>query len=1120
MNKPQWKPWHQVLDLREDVKTGDLSLSMFAADLYDVACGVAADIYGKPEDFFATTYPTGNLLRLADDVMKRLAGTGSRTVRQLAQTYGGGKTHAMITLYHLARDPEKLSELDLPTIRQFRNYGGLDDFTQARIAVLPFDKIDLEKGMETYSPIPGEPSRWLRHPWSILAYQIAGIQGLRQIHADGEDAERDSAPAENLLAPLLDVPRAHGLATLILIDEVLMYARGQISNNMELGAQLTLFLQYLTQAAIKTSQCAVVISLLANEPAYNDPRGREIIQKLAEIIQRESEEDVTPVEKADVAQVLRRRFFTPKSLAQDNKEDVLAALVGIKEWDEPTRRDPVAAQRRFADSFPFHPDLTEIFFQKWTNIPTFQRTRGVLRFFALGLRDAAARLDPCPLIGANVFLGPADSPAAALTAATQDLTGVAERATIEGTAVNWTAIVGGELEKARNIQAEIPALKYRELEQAVVATFLHSQPETQKASLRDLLLLISPTRPDKIETRRALKRWAEMSWFLDEREVATAPTLPSGETTLPDSWRLGFVPNLNQLHAQKKKDIIPETVENELRALLESDRKLTSGVNITGAKPSKFPKLPSDLDDDGTFQFAVLGPKAASERSDPSKEALRFLNENTGPDAPRKNKNMVVLAVPSRNKLETVRENISHWKAWQEVRDTVTLSELNETQRRKLQENIDSARLVIPGAIREAYTLAVAYTKKGEPEALLIPDDGISLFSSFKADARLNIQEKPITADTILPDGPYQVWSNEETARSVKHIVDAFAQQPRLPKMLNRQSLLDTIADGCEQGFYALRWRSPDGTLDTVWRDRPRDGVLEAYDKTPQLEAVLPEFATLTRIPAGLLAPGKLPGLWPDPPRLRLGDLRHYFRGGHVVTLPAEGGYTPTLAIPKADPVTVDAAVRAAVLAGHLWLITTSAGFCKEDVPEGLLTADAQLVEPPTRINVHDVLPDALPNAWNGQPETTADALRQALSAQRGDPLPWPLIRQVIDDALRARLLQPTPSSMAWSPAIPATQAASIRLSRVENNVRENTSATTTQPTYTTKPATHAATADLKSDQIMDLADSLSDLMQAAAGCGLTFHLTVELGRDAAPTPEVVQKISDLLTAISPDLSL
>ena len=36
MAKTEWKPWHEVALLRDDLKSGELPLHMFAADLYTV----------------------------------------------------------------------------------------------------------------------------------------------------------------------------------------------------------------------------------------------------------------------------------------------------------------------------------------------------------------------------------------------------------------------------------------------------------------------------------------------------------------------------------------------------------------------------------------------------------------------------------------------------------------------------------------------------------------------------------------------------------------------------------------------------------------------------------------------------------------------------------------------------------------------------------------------------------------------------------------------------------------------------------------------------------------------------------------------------------------------------
>src|SRR5512144_1492603 len=59
MSKLLWKPWHEAVKIRDDLRSGELSLAMFAADLYDVAMRKGLrPVYEEPEQFFALTYPT------------------------------------------------------------------------------------------------------------------------------------------------------------------------------------------------------------------------------------------------------------------------------------------------------------------------------------------------------------------------------------------------------------------------------------------------------------------------------------------------------------------------------------------------------------------------------------------------------------------------------------------------------------------------------------------------------------------------------------------------------------------------------------------------------------------------------------------------------------------------------------------------------------------------------------------------------------------------------------------------------------------------------------------------------------------------------------------------------
>src|SRR5438132_11520963 len=101
------KPWYKVVTPREDLREGKpLDASEFAVHLDQVREGKAPPDYANPERFFARTYLTKNLATLATEVIRRLSGERTETsaVFNLATQFGGGKTHALTLLYHLAQN--------------------------------------------------------------------------------------------------------------------------------------------------------------------------------------------------------------------------------------------------------------------------------------------------------------------------------------------------------------------------------------------------------------------------------------------------------------------------------------------------------------------------------------------------------------------------------------------------------------------------------------------------------------------------------------------------------------------------------------------------------------------------------------------------------------------------------------------------------------------------------------------------------------------------------------------------------------------------------------------------------------------------------------------------------
>lgn len=992
-----------------------------------------------------------------------------------------------------------------PAVREFTQHIGFTP-PRARVAVLPFDKLDVEKGMEVRAP--DGSVRWLKHPWSVLAFQLAGADGLKVLHPDEKDEERDTPPAEPLLVTVLSQPQKEDLATLVLIDEVLMFVRGKVEMDSSWRGKIINFFQYLTQAATKVDRAAVVASLLATDPRKNDALGKELAHEMATIFRREREESVQPVGKDDVAEVLRRRFFVPESIAnrEEFRSHVVAALKGVAELDEQTRKDPRGAEERFLRSYPFHPDLTETLYTKWTQLEGFQRTRGVLRTFALALRDAE-RWDDGPLVAANVFLG--EPGKAGLSEGARELSGVAAAEEYEGKKQECSAILEGELAKAREIQSEAPTLKHREIEQAVFATFLHSQPPTQKALTRDLLVLVGPTKPDKIVLEKALLAWTEKSWFLDEEAVADADV---AQRQLPKAWKLGSRPNLRQMHHDACATRVPSDLVDELLLKhIRSTKKLTEGAQSAGAKLHTLPLSPRDLDDDGELRYAVLGPSAASLVAQPSAEAKRYILEHTGPEKPRVNKNAVVLAVPSRDGLDVARERIREYLGWEEVQSQLKGQDLDGIRRETLSTNIEHSKKKIPEAIIQADGVVVTISARAEVQAYKVSPGDDPLFVRIKKTPEARIEETALNAEALLPDGPYDLWHEGDAARRVKDLVGAFAEMPRLPKMLRRSAILETLLAGCTSGLFVMRVVRPDRSTKTFWREAPS----EAEQKDPTLEVVLPEAATLGEIRPELLVPGALPELW-NGDALRLQDITAYFRGGNTVKVPRDN-YDETLIIPATEPDVVKRAVGEAVKAGRLWLSLGAASMLGEAVPEDLLRDDAVLAPPPAPIAASDLLPASLTDAW-AEGVTSAQAISHALSSIAGKTLPWSVVNAAIDGAIRSRLLETTAESNAWPCDVGGAARVTLRAPTTGHTSWPPPSVPVAPAPVAPRAAgARVAEAELKLNEVQDLADHIDELKKAA-GPGFKVAVRIEVGSQASDT--VVENVNALLAQVSSKLRL
>src|SRR5437899_759941 len=194
MAKQVLKPWKDVCVLRNEIRTKTLTTADFAVDLHRVIFQPGSGKhYTDPDAFFATTYATPNLRRFCRDVLRRLAGEdGGEPIINVAQTFGGGKSHTLTALYYLTTLGKKLPT-KATAVQHILAEAKLEHPPEALVAAVSFDKVDWKKGGEAKSP--DGKVRSCRMPWNLSAWQLFGEKGLEVIGRDETAAHCDTTRA-------------------------------------------------------------------------------------------------------------------------------------------------------------------------------------------------------------------------------------------------------------------------------------------------------------------------------------------------------------------------------------------------------------------------------------------------------------------------------------------------------------------------------------------------------------------------------------------------------------------------------------------------------------------------------------------------------------------------------------------------------------------------------------------------------------------------------------------------------------------------------------------------------------------------------------------------------------
>ena len=385
-------PWYKVVTLRKEVRDDrSFSPDEFAIALEQVVAGTAPLDYRDPEQFFSRTFFTRALKEHAGMVLRRLSGKTENTVPvlTLVTQFGGGKTHTLTALYHLANAGAKASQL--PGVADLLAEAGVADAPAARVGVFVGNAWDPAKDRET--------------PWIDLARQLAGSDGVDALGA----AARTTPPGTDAIARVFSAANA---PVLLLLDEVLNF----FNRHRDMAESFHAFIQNLTVAATGSNRIVAVISLPRSDVEMND-WDRQWQGRITKVVRRVAR-DLIANDDSEISEVVRRRLFEDLGKERIHKRvaKIYADWISERaarlppEWmdvDVPTTgskgRDFL--QSRFQACYPFHPSTLSVFQRKWGALSQFQQTRGTLAMLAQWISWAArehfaqARREPLITLG-------------------------------------------------------------------------------------------------------------------------------------------------------------------------------------------------------------------------------------------------------------------------------------------------------------------------------------------------------------------------------------------------------------------------------------------------------------------------------------------------------------------------------------------------------------------------------------------------------------------------------------------------------------------------------------------------------------------------------------------------
>ena len=839
--------WRDVLPPHDDVATGNFQASEFAADLYKVAVGSedAGGDYAEPTAFFARTSLTEGLRDLIGRAVRRLAGDDNASpVINLQTNFGGGKTHSMLALWHLASGlPAASYGQELQELLSESDFGELPE---------KINRVALVGNHISPSGSTKEDGTEVRTLWGELAWQLGGREAFEIVAQSDADGTHPGEALHELIEKYSPA--------LILIDEWVAYARSLFGREGVAGGsfdtQFT-FAQSLTEVVKGTPGVLLAISIPASERGeeggetvsgnaeeVGGSAGMEALERLQNVVRRVADQ-WRPASADESYHIVRQRLFTAPSA------EALATIAAVaRQFGElyrkhagefPSEANDLAYEERIKRTYPIHPELFDRLYEDWSSLERFQRTRGVLRLMNAVIHALWVGDDRSALIM------PASVPLAT-SAVNSELTQYLED--------SWKAVidadVDGENSEPARIDREKPLLGKSSTTKRLARTvFVGSAPTigtAQKGIERQRVFLGTAVPGDTIGNfDSALNQLGDRATYFYSG---------SGKY-----WydRQANITRRAKDHAER----IPEA--DVWQAIVE---RLKDQASSRGdfARVHVCPEETGDIPDNDEARLVIMHPRFTHKRDRgggaPATSAMEFARkaaEGRG-GASRTNRNMVVFLAADSDRMEELERAVRTFLGWSEILKMKDQLDLQPSQQNLAVEKRDEASQTAHARLLGAYQWALV--PRGQPiEIGTTKVEGQSASLAERVSRRLSndgelaTQQAAAAVRHQLNEHAAPLWKDGHV--SVADLWATYAQYPYMPRLRDRSVLEAGLLEQpmlWEQDGFALA----DGYDEDAKRYRnlvlPSDeGV--AVNVTGETLIVRPDIATAQREAEGGTAP-------------------------------------------------------------------------------------------------------------------------------------------------------------------------------------------------------------------------------------------------------------------------